>query len=151
MSGFLFLEDFIPKEQSPLENLFLRVSEPVGSCLEGYFFAFWGKSLCVPGSGTRAGFLERKPETGSRESAILPKFLLLVIRDRVPGSWKPDSASVHRNSVRVLFTETHAVLWVPFSRNRNSDTPSYYMYIFTYSPIPLCYLVLICFLVIDSA
>jgi hypothetical protein len=35
---------------------------------------------------------------GSQESETLPKFLLLAIWDKVPGSWQPDSASVLRNS-----------------------------------------------------
>jgi hypothetical protein len=40
MSGFSFLEDFIPKEQSPLENSFLRVSEPFGGVYTHIVFRF---------------------------------------------------------------------------------------------------------------
>jgi hypothetical protein len=94
-----------------------------------------------------------EPRLGFQDSETLRKFFLLPIWDRVPGSWKPGSASVLRNLKPAVGSVprnsgTHSDLpenerktstkysnglrnaqksifkWVPFSRNGNPGTSS---------------------------
>jgi hypothetical protein len=48
--------------------------------------------------GVSFEFRSQEPGSSSQESAALPKFLLLVICDRFPGSLEPRSVAVLRNS-----------------------------------------------------
>ncbi len=76
---------FVP-ENSP-DYSFLRTFEPTGEFRHRF-------SLILRQGTIGPKFLGTEPESGSQLLGTLPKFLLLVIWNRAPGSWKPGMGSV---------------------------------------------------------